>query len=126
MSKAFTKETDTEVEDDEADAPSPLPAGTKNYMTPRGFQAMRDELRQLRRVDDLGDFQALQQKSDAAVDLAQPLLAVQVVAVLRAVAVAGGPRHHLGRAEELADERIVAEAQVPLPNPGGDQPGGAR
>ncbi|MEQ8396472.1 transcription elongation factor GreB [Thalassobaculum sp.] len=51
MSKAFTKETDTEVEDDEADAPSPLPAGTKNYITPRGFQAMRDELRQLRRVE---------------------------------------------------------------------------
>ncbi|EDP66865.1 Transcription elongation factor [alpha proteobacterium BAL199] len=51
MSKAFTKETDTEVEDDEDDAPSPLPAGTKNYITPRGFQAMRDELRQLRRVE---------------------------------------------------------------------------
>ena len=51
MSKAFTKESDSEVEDDEADAPLPLPAGTKNYMTPRGFQAMRDELRQLRRVE---------------------------------------------------------------------------
>ena len=28
-----------------------MPAGTKNYITPRGFQAMRDELRQLRRVE---------------------------------------------------------------------------
>ena len=30
MSKAFTKETDADIEDDEAEAPSPLPAGTKN------------------------------------------------------------------------------------------------
>ena len=51
MSKAFTKETDGDAEDDEADAPSPLPAGTKNYITPRGFQALQDELRQLRRVE---------------------------------------------------------------------------
>lgn len=51
MSKAFTKETDGEVEDDEADAPSPLPPGTKNYITPRGFRALQDELRQLGRVE---------------------------------------------------------------------------
>src|SRR3546814_13753024 len=51
MSKAFTKETDGEIEDDEADAPSPLPRGTKNYITPRGFRALQDELKQLRRVE---------------------------------------------------------------------------
>ncbi len=51
MSKAFTKEPDAEVEDDEPEAPSPLPAGTKNYITPRGFQALQDELRQLGRVE---------------------------------------------------------------------------
>jgi transcription elongation factor GreB len=51
MSKAFTKETDGEAEDDEADAPSPLPPGTKNYITPRGFRALHDELRQLGRVE---------------------------------------------------------------------------
>ena len=51
MSKAFTKETDADIEDDEAEAPSPLPAGTKNYITPRGFQALQDELRQLGRVE---------------------------------------------------------------------------
>jgi len=43
--------TDAEIEDDEADVPSPLPAGTRNYITPRGFHALRDELRQLRRVE---------------------------------------------------------------------------
>jgi GTP pyrophosphokinase/guanosine-3',5'-bis(diphosphate) 3'-pyrophosphohydrolase len=48
-----------------------------------------------RRVGDLGDVQPLRQEADAAVDLAQPLLAVEVVAVLAAVAVARRPRHRL-------------------------------
>jgi hypothetical protein len=50
-------------------------------------------------VGHLGDVQPLGQEADAAVDLAQALLAVQVVAVLAAVAVLGGPGHglhHLG------------------------------
>ena len=34
MSKAFTKETDTE--DDEGQDLPPLPAGSRNYMTPGG------------------------------------------------------------------------------------------
>lgn len=43
MSKAFTKETDTEDEDlDEADA---LPAHIKNLVTPAGFAALQEELR---------------------------------------------------------------------------------
>lgn len=47
MSKAFTKETDQEEElDDEAQADS-LPANTPNYMTPAGFAALQEELRQL-------------------------------------------------------------------------------
>lgn len=49
MSKAFTKETDTEEELD--DAPAPLPAGSKNYITPEGFQRLQDELKQLWRVE---------------------------------------------------------------------------
>jgi transcription elongation factor GreB len=49
MSKAFTKESDTEEELD--DAPAPLPAGSKNYITPEGFQRMQDELKQLWRVE---------------------------------------------------------------------------
>ncbi len=46
-----------------------------------------------RRIDDLGDVEPLDQVADAPVDLAQALLAVDVVAVLRAIAVAGRPRH---------------------------------
>jgi transcription elongation factor GreB len=49
MSKAFTRETDTE--DEEPDAPDPLPAGVKNYMTPAGYAALRDELRRLLREE---------------------------------------------------------------------------
>lgn len=41
MSKAFTRETDTE--DDEVGLP-PLPAGGKNYITPQGYAALRAEL----------------------------------------------------------------------------------
>lgn len=48
MSKAFTRETDNEAEHDE---PDPLPANVRNYMTPAGFAALREELRQLMRVE---------------------------------------------------------------------------
>ncbi|MDB5894926.1 MAG: transcription elongation factor GreB [Rhodoferax sp.] len=44
MSKAFTRETDGEVDDDESPALPPLPAGGKNYITPAGYQRLRDEL----------------------------------------------------------------------------------
>jgi len=43
MSKAFTREGDA-PEDDEQDAASPLPAGTRNYMTPGGFARLSAEL----------------------------------------------------------------------------------
>ena len=41
MSKAFTRESD--AEDDEVGLP-PLPAGGKNYITPKGYAALRAEL----------------------------------------------------------------------------------
>jgi transcription elongation factor GreB len=44
MSKAFTRETD--VEDDDLTLP-PLPAGSKNYITPQGYAVLRDELLEL-------------------------------------------------------------------------------
>ncbi len=44
MSKAFTKESDSSDEDDELGGLPPLPAGTRNYMTPQGYQRLRDEL----------------------------------------------------------------------------------
>ena len=45
MSKAFTRETDND-DDDDGEDPSlpPLPAGTRNYMTPQGYANLRAEL----------------------------------------------------------------------------------
>ena len=49
MSKAFTKESDTEDADAEApESPDPLPQGFKNYVTPRGLALLHDELGLLR------------------------------------------------------------------------------
>lgn len=50
MSKAFTKETETDDDDlpDEVDA---LPMGQKNYVTPRGLKMLDDELHELLRVE---------------------------------------------------------------------------
>jgi transcription elongation factor GreB len=50
VSKAFTKETETEEELPEEPG-EPLPAGAKNYITPAGFQRLRDELQHLLRVE---------------------------------------------------------------------------
>jgi transcription elongation factor GreB len=41
MSKAFTRETD--ADEDEVGLP-PLPAGGKNYITPKGYATLRNEL----------------------------------------------------------------------------------
>lgn len=43
MSKAFTKESDAELDDDEISAPA-MPGGAKNYVTPAGYQRLREEL----------------------------------------------------------------------------------
>lgn len=48
MSKAFVKESDAEFEEED-DVPDPSPKGVKNYITPRGFKALQDELKHLRR-----------------------------------------------------------------------------
>ncbi len=45
MSKAFTREIETD-EDDEVALP-PLPAGSRNYITPTGYACLRAELMQL-------------------------------------------------------------------------------
>ena len=47
MNKAFTRESDTEPDDDEQELVSPLPAGARNYMTPGGFGRLKDELERL-------------------------------------------------------------------------------
>jgi transcription elongation factor GreB len=46
MNKAFVKEGDGEDEDDAPGAP-PLPAGTRNYLTPQGYHRLRGELMNL-------------------------------------------------------------------------------
>ena len=51
MSKAFTKETEQEDDDDGEDAASPLPAGSKNYITPGGYQRLKDEFQYLLKKD---------------------------------------------------------------------------
>lgn len=50
MNKAFVKERDGE-DDDELVPTLRLPAGSKNYMTRRGYDALRVELDQLVRID---------------------------------------------------------------------------
>lgn len=48
MSKAFIKEADDE---EEMEAAQPLPPGQKNYITPSGYQRLKDELDQLWKVE---------------------------------------------------------------------------
>jgi transcription elongation factor GreB len=49
MSKAFTKETETEA-DFEDEIPS-LPAGVKNYITPDGLRRLEDEFAELQKIE---------------------------------------------------------------------------
>ena len=49
MSKAFTKETDDGVEDDDLELPA-IPTGARNYMTPAGYARLKAELFSL--IDD--------------------------------------------------------------------------
>ncbi|WP_287919930.1 transcription elongation factor GreB [Comamonas sp.] len=47
MNKAFTKETDGQDDDDELPSLPALPKGSKNYMTPHGYQTLKAELLEL-------------------------------------------------------------------------------
>ncbi len=49
MSKAFTREQDSE--DDELEPSAQLPAGTKNYITPGGYRKLQEELDHLWKVE---------------------------------------------------------------------------
>jgi transcription elongation factor GreB len=52
MSKAFTRETDSDIEDEPPEDVGPaLPAGSKNYITPAGFARLRNELQFLLRTE---------------------------------------------------------------------------
>jgi transcription elongation factor GreB len=50
MSKAFTRETDTEDDDAEDISAPALPSGVRNYLTPQGYARLRAELLSL--LDD--------------------------------------------------------------------------
>lgn len=47
MNKAFVKESDGDDDDDLGAGLPPIPAGAKNYITPQGYQRIREELLQL-------------------------------------------------------------------------------
>ena len=51
MSKAFTRESDAAPDEDDDPSLPPLPAGTRNYMTPAGWARLRDELHALLDVE---------------------------------------------------------------------------
>lgn len=52
MNKAFTKESDSDAEDDvEPEAGPALPAGAKNYITPVGYARLKEEFLQLMNVE---------------------------------------------------------------------------
>jgi transcription elongation factor GreB len=51
MSKAFTKESDGDEDDDLPEDMGGLPISAKNYMTPEGFARLRGELDQLMRKE---------------------------------------------------------------------------
>ncbi len=51
MSKAFTKENDDAEDDDGEEGASPLPAGSKNYITPGGHQRLKKEFDYLLKKD---------------------------------------------------------------------------
>jgi transcription elongation factor GreB len=50
VNKAFVKEGDAD-EDDDGELAPPLPAGTKNYITPAGYAKLRAELQRLLDVE---------------------------------------------------------------------------
>ena len=47
MSKAFTKETDGDDDDEDQEATDTLPANVKNYMTPQSLETLKEEWRRL-------------------------------------------------------------------------------
>jgi len=51
MNKAFVKESDAPDDDADDVAAPPLPAGTKNYMTPAGYARLDAEFNQLWKVE---------------------------------------------------------------------------
>jgi transcription elongation factor GreB len=51
MNKAFVKETDADEDEDDLPGLPALPPGTKNYLTPAGHAALREEFERLVKVE---------------------------------------------------------------------------
>lgn len=51
MNKAFVKESDGDEEEDDLPGAPALPPGTRNYMTPPGHRALREEFERLIKVE---------------------------------------------------------------------------
>jgi transcription elongation factor GreB len=51
MSKAFTRETDGEDDEEELESALKLPQGTRNYITPGGHERIKEELDHLLRTE---------------------------------------------------------------------------
>ena len=51
MNKAFVKESDNDDDDESVALQQAIPPGSKNYITPAGYQRIKDELLQLIDVD---------------------------------------------------------------------------
>ena len=51
MNKAFVKESEADDEDEDGPGLPPLPAGTRNYVTPAGYRRLREELMTLLDVE---------------------------------------------------------------------------
>ena len=66
------------------------------------------------RVDDFRGVDALGEKADAPVDLAEPPLAVLIVGVFAAIAVAGGPGDHSGHRAPFPGEEKAPLVDQPL------------
>ena len=51
MNKAFTRETDSDDDDEDMPSGPALPSGARNYITPAGYRRLRDELMTLLDVE---------------------------------------------------------------------------
>jgi transcription elongation factor GreB len=51
VSKAFVRESEDAEDDDDEIGTSPLPVGTRNYITPSGYRRLKDELVELLNVE---------------------------------------------------------------------------
>jgi hypothetical protein len=72
------------------------------------------------RIDHAGSSHALGEMAQLAVDLAQFLAAIDIIAVLAAIAIAGGPAHHLDNRRSVGVEQLLVPGAQGRHAGGGD------